>query len=179
MNIEAVTENSIFWNEINLLAEEAFPPEEYIAPSKLLEMSESGTLNFFELSDDGRFVGFAAVLNYKKLSYLFFLAIAPECRSKGYGSLAIEGLRKLYSEKKHVVDFEMTDETADNNAQRIKRRSFYLHNGYRETGLFLSYFGVDYEVFCSDGAFDPDEFKEMMSTIGIDGFNPVYFSEKQ
>ena len=35
--------------------------------------------------------------------------------------------------------------------------------------------GVDYEVFCMDDDFDPDDFKEMMKTIQVDGFDPKYF----
>ena len=35
---ERITENSRFWDRVNTLAKEAFPPEEYLAPSKLMEM---------------------------------------------------------------------------------------------------------------------------------------------
>ena len=36
------------------------------------------------------------------LSYLFFLAIDPLCRSMGYGRRAIETLREKYPDKKQV-----------------------------------------------------------------------------
>lgn len=69
----------------------------------------------------------------------------------------------------------MPDEQAENYEQRKKRRRFYLRNGYRETGLFLSYFGVDYEVFCMDDDFQEEEFKAMMKTIRVKDFCPAYF----
>ena len=69
----------------------------------------------------------------------------------------------------------MPDQTAANHEQREKRREFYLRNGYKETGLFLTYLDVDYEVFCMDEEFDPDAFKAMMKTIRVDGFHPRYF----
>ena len=50
-----------------------------------------------------------------------------------------------------------------------------IKNGYKETGLFLSYLGVDYEVFCMSEDFDPKEFKEMMKEIRVEGFEPKYF----
>ena len=50
-------------------------------------------------------------------------------------------LKAEYPQKKQVVDFEMLDETAENSRQREKRRNFYLRNGYKETGFFLSYLG--------------------------------------
>ena len=135
---ERITENSRFWDRVNTLAKEAFPPEEYLAPSKLMEMANA-------------------------------------CRSKGYGSRAIETPKLEYPGKKQVVDFEMPDDTAANSLQRKKRQEFYLRNGYRETGLFLNYLGVDYEVFCMDETFEPETFKELMKTIRVEGFQPRYF----
>lgn len=175
LNTEYITENSRYWEEINRLAKEAFPPEEYLAPVKLVKMTEIDQVDFLALSEDGLFVGFMVVKIYKNLAYLFFLAIEPSFRSKGYGSRAIETLKAQYPGKKQIVDFEMIDENAGNNEQRKKRRNFYLRNGYKETGLFLSYFGVDYEVFCMDNDFNAEEFKEMMNTIQVEGFHPEYF----
>ena len=176
LNTEKITKESRYWQQINSLAKEAFPPEEYLAPDKLVEMSEAENFDFLVLTDEGDFVGFMVVQTYKNLAYLFFLAIDSSRRSKGYGSYAIEALKEAYPEKKQVVDFEMLDEKADNYEQRKKRRNFYLRNGYKETGLFLSYLGVDYEVFCMDEEFEVGEFKELMTTIQVEGFNPKYFS---
>ena len=129
---EHITKDSRFWDEVNVLAKEAFPPEEYLAPAKLAEMVEADGFDF--------------------------LALKAE-----------------YPQKKQVVDFEILDETAENSRQREKRRNFYLRNGYKETGFFLSYLGVNYEVFCMDDDFDPEVFKAMMKTIRVEGFNPKYF----
>ena len=178
LNTEHITENNRFWNEINRLAKEAFPPEEYLAPTELVKMSKADNFDFLLLTDEKRFVGFMVVQTYKNMAYLFFLAIDSASRSKGYGSYAIEALKQSYPDKKQVVDFEMLDEKADNYEQRKKRRAFYLRNGYKETGLFLSYLGVDYEVFCMEEDFDTEEFKEMMRTIQVEGFNPKYFSQQ-
>lgn len=104
-----------------------------------------------------------------------FLAVEPTLRSRGHGKMAIRTLRSLYPGAQQVVDFEMPDEAAANNAQRKRRRCFYLQNGYRPTGRFLSYLGVDYEIFCMEETFDFDTFREMMSSLKIDGFEPRYF----
>ena len=175
LNMEQATVENRFWNRVCILAREAFPPEEYLAPEKLLEMANAENFDFWILTDGNTFVGFMVVQTYGNLAYLFFLAIDASCRSKGYGGHAIKSLKMAYPDKKQVVDFEMLDTTRDNYPQRVKRREFYLRNGYKETGLFLSYLGVDYEVFCMDDAFDEAEFKSMMKTIQVDGFNPQYF----
>ena len=176
LKTEYITEHNRFWREINNLAKEAFPPEEYLAPIELVRMSKANNFDFLLLTDDEQFEGFMVVQTHRNLAYLFFLAIDSSCRSKGYGSYAIEALKEAYPEKKQVVDFEMLDEKADNYEQRKKRRNFYLRNGYKETGLFLSYLDVDYEVFCMEDDFDVEEFKELMTTIQVEGFNPKYFS---
>ncbi len=175
LNTEHITRDSRFWEDVSILAKEAFPPEEYLAPEKLVEMAKADNFDFLALKDGDSFVGFMVVMIYADLSYLFFLAIDPSRRSSGYGSRAIETLKEEYPEKKQVVDFEMLDDSAGNSAQREKRRKFYLRSGYKETGLFLSYLGVDYEVFCMDDDFEPEVFKAMMKTIQVKGFNPKYF----
>lgn len=174
LNIENITENSKYWHEVNTLANEAFPPEEYIAPTVLVRMANGGNLVFSALIDKDTFVGFMVTLQYKDMVYLFFLAIVSEYRSKGYGSRAIETLKEQYPGKVQVVDFEAPDDSADNAVQRKKRRQFYLKNGYCETGLFITYFGVTYEVFCTDKHFDVTTFKELMKTVPVDGFTPIY-----
>lgn len=160
---------------MNALAKEAFPPKEYLAPSKLVEMAKADDFDFLALTDNNSFVGFIVVSTYQNLAYLFFLAIVSTCRSKGYGSQVIKTLKTKYPNKKQVVDFEMLDDRENNYKQREKRREFYLRNGYKETGTFLTYLGVDYEVFCMDKDFEPEVFKEMMKTIQVNGFNPKYF----
>lgn len=176
LNTEPITPQSRFWHQANILAKEAFPPEEYLAPAELVKMAQSDCFDFLALLDGDVFVGFMVVQTYEALAYLFFLAIDAESRSKGYGSRAIETLKAEYPDKTHTVDFEMLDDAAPNREQREKRRCFYLRNGYEETGLFLSYLGVNYEVFAMGDFFDADLFKAMMKTIPVEGFHPRYFT---
>lgn len=177
LNTVKITNNFVDLDKVAALAMEAFPPEEYLSPSKLIEMSKEDGFDFLALYDDDTFVGFIAVRTYKRLSYLFFLAINSSLRSGGYGSKAIKTLLELYPDKQQIVDMEMIDETAKNNNQRVKRRSFYLRNGYLPTGHFLSYLGVDYEILCMKNDFDFHTFKEMMSMLKVEGFVPRYFTK--
>lgn len=177
LNTLNITDNYIDLDKVSALAAEAFPSDEYLAPSKLIEMSKEDGFDFLALYDGDLFVGFIAVQQYKQLSYLFFLAIDSSLRSGGYGSKAIKTLLELYPGKQQVVDMEMIDESAGNYDQRLKRRSFYLRNGYLPTGHFLSYLGVDYEVLCMNNDFDFQTFREMMSMMKIEGFVPRYFTK--
>lgn len=177
MLAKAITLDFCDFEKVELLAKEAFPPKEYLSPRELVKMSERGDVDFWGLYDEETFVGFMVVHIFETISYLFFLAIEPSCRSKGYGHKALRLLDGLYPDKQQVVDFEMVDETAPNNAQRISRRCFYLRNGYKQTGKFLSYLGVNYEIFCKDDLFDFATFQNMMSQLRIAGFHPIYFEK--
>lgn len=177
MKAQQITATFNEMDKVEELAKEAFPPEEYLAPSTLLEMVDRGEIDFWGLYDEERFVGFMVTRVYHHLCYLFFLAINPLYRSKGYGGQALRLLDNLYHDKQQVVDFEMIDPAAANNQQRITRRAFYVRNGYKDTGKFLSYLGVDYEILCKDDVFDFDTFKEMMKHFSIEGFNPKYFEK--
>lgn len=158
------------------LSLEAFPPEEYLAPKTLIDMSKKDSgIQYLALYDKDNFVGYIVVKLYKTMSYLFFLAIDSTCRSKGYGSMAIDLLKTKFKNYQQVVDFEMLDNNAQNIKQRELRRNFYLRNGYKPTGQFLTYKNVSFEVFCMDDNFNADLFKEMMSTLNIKDFKPVYF----
>lgn len=86
LTTEPITENYRFWEKVTALAKEAFPPEEYLEPAKLVEMAKADHFDFPALTDKGSFVGFMVVLTYESLAYLFFLAIDSSCRSKGYRS---------------------------------------------------------------------------------------------
>ncbi len=175
LSLEPITHQSCFWNRVGLLAKEAFPLEEYLAPEELVRIAQSDNFDFWALTDQDQFVGFMVVMTHQTLSYLFFLAIEPVLRSRVYGNGALEALRQQYPAYTQVVDFEMLNPHAANCRQREKRRAFYARNRYRETGLFLRYLGVDYKVFCQGAVFDPALFKAMMATLRIDGFKPIYF----
>lgn len=173
-----VSKNMAGYKRIEDLAKEAFPPAEYLAPAEMVEMAKRSDFDFWALYDEKRFVGFTAIERYQNMAYLFFLAIDSACRDCGYGTRAIETIQALYPGAQQVVDMEMLDDKAENHVQRVKRREFYMRNGYKPTGHFLSCFGVDYEIFCMDNNFNIDLFQEMMATNAPKGFKPKYFERK-
>lgn len=177
LNMEPITRESRFWEQVHALAKEAFPPEEYLAPCDIIEISKKFDMDFWAIYDNNDFIGFTVIARYKTMVYLFFLAITPENRSKGYGTKIISLISENYKSCQFVVDFEMIDESASNIEQRIKRKEFYLRNGFKETDKFLTYFGVSYEILCMHHEFDFSLFKKLMNALPIDGLAPVYFTK--
>lgn len=94
-------------------------------------------------------IGFCVILRNSECGYIYFLAIDSRLRSKGYGSAAIQELTRAYPNLQLVLDFEVIDESAENNAQRIRRRNFYLRNGFHETGNYTMLRNDRFEVVCT------------------------------
>jgi len=154
-------------------ADSAFPPEERLHPSLLTDLEGFEVL---ALKDGGTFVGFAVLTVRAPVSYLFFLAVEPGFRSKGYGAAAVDTLRGMHPDCNLSVDFEAPDPGAPNAEQRLRRRKFYLRCGFVPTGLFLRYREGDYEVM-SSGRFDEDAFRELLDGLcTIEGFALGYYT---
>lgn len=175
LKVEPVVENGPYWEDVGRLAREAFPPGEYFSPRKLMRMAQADDFDFWKILVGSAFVGFMVVKTYDDLAYLFFLAIDPSHRSKGYGARVLARVRTLYPQKRLILDFEMLDETAANSEQRKKRRAFYLRNGFQETGWFVSYNNIDFEIVSADGCLDLEKYKALMLTLEIEHFHPRYF----
>lgn len=144
------------------------------------EDAEPGSLAGDKMAEAGggmEFIGFMVIVPFEDLAYLSFFAIEPAWRSRGYGSRALQRLPEVYPGYRHLIDIEMLDENCPNNAQRIRRRAFYLRNGYRPTGQFLSYFGGDFEMLVKGGEFRLDDYKRLIASLDIPEFQPVYFTK--
>jgi len=170
-----ITKEMKDYGKVEKLAKGAFPQKECLAPSTLIEMAKSDDFDFFALYDEETFVGFIAIRTYKEMTYLLFLAIAPTLRFQGYGKRAVETPRSLYPDTQQVVDMEMPDKNAENAKQHVRRRGFYLQNGYKPTGHYLAYRKVNFEILCMANYFNFNLSREMMSHLSVPDFNPECF----
>lgn len=95
----------------------------------------------------------------------FFLAIDRNARSKGYGGAALKALADAYPQLQIILDFEEIDENAENIDQRLRRKNFYLRNGFRKTGRYTLLRGNRFEVVCNSGALRVAPFRKLISVI--------------
>ncbi len=174
MRAVKVTRDFADLEKLEVLAKEAFPPAEYLSPTKILDMQDKGEFELYGLYDGEDFVGFITTEVYDNMVYLYFLAIDSQARCKGYGSKALRLLGELYPGYQQVIDLELVDENAENNAQRIRRRGFYLRNGYKATGKAVRYFGMEFELLCNDECFDFRKFDKMIRRLHMEGFDPEF-----
>lgn len=106
------------------------------------------------------FCGFAVMIFHADLALLFFFAIAPQKRGRGYGSRALQLLKARYPEKRFFLEVESTLVPSENQAERLRRLAFYGQNGLTPTPLSISLFGVEMQLL-TDGS--PLTFQEYFS----------------
>lgn len=126
---------------ISSFPEEERPPVEMFFSFALKEDND-----IYAVYDNNSFIGFTNLLFYKDLCYLFFLAVSPEYRNKGYGSQIVQEVLKKYPDKTFILCYDEVDDKYSDNELRKRRREFYLRNGFKDNNLKTCEYGVRYDT---------------------------------
>lgn len=159
-------------SEADRIFTDSFPSRTQISVDDFLRLQDAGLLDYRAILDDEDVIGFYNVLLSEHIAYLFFFAIRPDCRSRGYGSRVLTLLEKEYPGRVPVLDMEEVDPDADNYLQRCRRRDFYEKNGYADSGCTITYYGGTFTLMAK-GSFSLEELSDLMRRINLDGFSPV------
>ena len=152
---------------IRALNDEAFPPEEHIDIEYLFGGLRGIRQDVLGIYADGEFAGFFSVLLLGRCAYIGYFAVRPKLRSRGIGSAALACLMETYRGFQIVVDFEAPDDSAPNNAMRLRRRAFYLRNGFYATGYFQYYMDTEFEITCSQPEYDRAAYERLVHAIHV------------
>ena len=157
---------------IKKLYREAFPAQEQKPFFLLKALHRKGKAEILYLWD-GDFRGLAITLLFKDLVLLDYFAVSEGERGKGYGSAAIAAILERYRGKRVLIEIESPDDHAENNAQRLQRRRFYLRNGFTDLALPVCVYGTDFELLANQCSVTYDEYVSIYRfTIG------KYFTRK-
>lgn len=135
--------------QIKKLYKEAFPKEERYPFYLMQRRVKQGKAEILALQEDG-FAGLAIMMFYKDIAMLQFLAISPEKRGHNIGSTTLQLLKERYADKRLLIEIETLIPEADNYADRVRRKNFYLRNGMKEMHIAVLLFGVELELL-TDG----------------------------
>ena len=109
----------------------AFPPAERPPFFLLRRHARRDGVAFYTVHDGDTWVGFTYVIASDTLAYVFFLAMDPAARGRGYGSAVLAALRERYAGRCLFLAVERLDEEdAPNRAERLRRQAFYEKNGF-------------------------------------------------
>ena len=157
-------EDKEIFAEIKTLYEAAFPKNERKEIKYLLEKGQD-VGEVYAFFDGEKFVGFTCLLSYHTICHVIYFAVAENLRDEGYGTKIIKAVCEAKKRKRVLVDIEMEEDDAPNEAQRVKRKEFYLRNGFKDTEITYRWEGDDYEILSYGGNCTKGEFRAFWSGI--------------
>lgn len=143
----------------------AFPKIERHPLGELFGAASAGSAEFLSFTEDGRFIGLAYMIVRGKVAFLLYFAVAKGKRNRGCGSAMLKMIRERYEGMDVVLLIESLHEECDNMDMRIRRRNFYLRNGFRDTGLIQSSCGgaAIYDILNSNKEFSIEDYRYMLA----------------
>lgn len=144
----------------------AFPKIERHPVMELFSASARGRAEFLNFTDGGKFIGLAYMIVRGSVAFLLYFAVDDSKRNKGYGSAILGTIRERYDGKDVVLLIESLHEKCDNMDIRIRRKDFYLRNGFHDTGLIQSSCGgeANYDILNTREQFSREAYRYMLTT---------------
>jgi GNAT superfamily N-acetyltransferase len=143
----------------------AFPDSQRIALHEYFPLVVEGLVELKGLLEGDDVVGFYVLIPDEEIRFLSFLAIDQAYRSRGYGSEAIRLICQDDKSRPLTVCIEPIDENSTNNLERVRRKNFYLRNGFFTTGHKQLLNDHYYDVLCSSNDFNITAFTTLMNAI--------------
>ena len=172
--------NGKYMDEIEKLYLEAFPKDERFPFWILEECSKEKNSDLYAVIDNDKFIGMCYIVNCANAYYLMYLAVEPNLRNKNYGSKILSDLKEKYQ-----LLFLSIDEP--NDSISIRRKNFYLKNGFYDINRVYEDTGINYEILCTDDRYEITDnimkmrytnmtnnskiLNEISNTFNVDGVN--------
>ena len=138
---------------------DSFPKNERMPFPMMVAMSKLWNTDFWAFYDKDTLCGFIYLTHNRKIVFVMFLAVDKTIRSNGYGSAILQEIQYKYPDKKIIISIEPCDKNTPDIELRVRRKDFYLRNGYRETGYRMKLNGVVQEIIIRNGEFDKKQFR--------------------
>ena len=130
--------NIEYANEIEELYLNSFPKEERFPFWILEECSKENNSDLYGIIDNDKLIGLCYLVYYSYAYYLMYLAVDHNL------------LMDL--KEKYKVLFLSIDSPVDNIS--VRRKNFYLRNGFYDTNKFYEDTGINYEVLCTNNEYE-------------------------
>ena len=156
---------------------EAFPKRERMPFPLMVAMSKLCNTQFFGFYDGDIPCGFIYLASNRKIVFVMFFAVDKCLRSKGYGSFMLQQIKNKYPNKKIIVSIEPCDDIAPDIELRKRRKTFYMKNGYKETGYMMKLNGVVQEIMVTNGEFMKKEFCSFFLTYSFGSIYPKIWEQ--
>lgn len=150
--------------ELERLYAEAFPASERKRLSVIRRMRRRGAMEVLSVrGGQSEFLALAMTMLCDDLALLDYFAVVPESRGTGVGGQALELLKERYSGRRFFLEIEDIDFARDDGERLLRRRrkSFYLKNGMKETGIKTVIFGQHMELLSDGCSVSEEEYRRI------------------
>lgn len=162
MKYKEIIKDQKDFNEITEIFEEAFPESEKMPVDILLLEAQNDNTEFLSIYDEDKLIGISYVRTRNDLCFVLYLAVNNKYRGNGYGSKILEFIQEKYNDKRIVLNIEELDNTKDNYEQRVKRKNFYIKNGFKDLEYKVDDGKTVYEVLSYNGFVSKEEYSEFL-----------------
>ncbi|MFA6843055.1 MAG: GNAT family N-acetyltransferase [Bacilli bacterium] len=147
MELQMKVNTEYTYDKVVRLYNEAFPRRGRIAFESLLKHIDTGEGELTAYYAEKTFVAFSYVCYFKDITYLFYFAVDPEFRNRGYGTTILKYLKMKYRDKKFILAAEALTGQKKGEAERERRIAFYEKNGFNKSNYIIKENKILYEVF--------------------------------
>ena len=148
MDLKTLTKDQLS-NLYNDRMRKDFPPSELKPLFVMLDAVDKLIYEALGLYDGEEMVGYSCLVKEGTDSLVDYLAIYPEKRNGGIGSIFVKLLYDhIDSAGSFIIEVEDPDYARDDEDRklRIRRMDFYLRNGCFDTGVRTKCFGVEFII---------------------------------
>lgn len=124
--------------------------------------AERGRAEMLVAEENGAFIGFSYTVSYRELTYLFYFAVDGAQRGTGCGSEILRLLKERCAGSRIFLAREPLDDGAANNGERVRRRNFYLRNGFSDLPYEIREAGVIYDLMSTEEPVDPQDYDALI-----------------
>ncbi len=123
-----------------------FPPDELKPLAHILKMAQEGLCTCYAVYDGGKVLSYFNLCEADGYVLVDYLAVNPEMRGKGIGSMTLEYLKKAAGNNCIIVECEDIHKAVRSEEEIIRHRriAFYERAGFALTDVKARLFGVDY-----------------------------------
>ncbi|WP_455541945.1 GNAT family N-acetyltransferase [Intestinibacter sp.] len=156
--------------------DDAFPKDEQFPMLMLRLMAKRKCIDFLAFYDGDVFCGFTYLIHHKNTTFILYLAIDKNIRSKGYGTQILNWIAYNYENHTIVLNIEPVDEKCDNYEQRLSRQKFYFKNGFDSSGYKFHTKDCVFDTLYKGDVFDKEKFEKLIKKFSF-GFSSIDLSK--
>ena len=130
---------------IKRLYKDAFPRLERKSFRLIRKKVKQGYSKILSVKNDGVFCGLIITAYYDSIMLVDYFAISKDMRGNSIGTMALQELLKTFS-KDYRIFLEIELPNGGEDDLKVRRKSFYLKNGLKQSGIEITLCSVPMEL---------------------------------